>query len=77
MGLEAHQTDRTLVEAARNGDRGAGQALLARHYPMLLTLCHRMMGDAFLAEDVAQEAAIQALLSLDRLREPERDVRYR
>ena len=70
--LEAHETDAALVALARDGDRRAGQILLTRHYPMLVRLCRRMLRDAILAEDAAQEAAVQALLSLDRLQHPEK-----
>ena len=58
--------------AARSGDRQAFATLIARHYPLLLMLCRRRLQDSALAEDAAQEAVIQALLSLERLRNPER-----
>ena len=58
--------------AARSGDRQAFATLVVRHYPMLLMLCRRRLHDSALAEDAAQEAVIQALLSLERLRNPER-----
>lgn len=61
-----------LVLAARAGDREAFGALLARHRPVLVALCARMLGDSVLAEDAAQEAALQAFLGLDRLRRAER-----
>jgi RNA polymerase sigma factor (sigma-70 family) len=64
--------DATLVRRAREGDKGAFAVLLARHRPMLVALCRRALGDPGLAEDAAQEAALQALLGLDRLRRPER-----
>jgi RNA polymerase sigma-70 factor, ECF subfamily len=64
--------DATLVRRAREGDKGAFAVLLARHRPMLVALCRRALGDPGLAEDAAQEAALQALLSLDRLERPER-----
>lgn len=70
--MQANETDTALVRSARDGDRGAFAVLLARHYPLLLTLCRRMLGDVTLAEDAAQEAALQALLGLDRLRQPAR-----
>jgi RNA polymerase sigma factor (sigma-70 family) len=64
--------DAELVRLAREGDKEAFAALLARHRGMLLALCRRALGDDGLAEDAAQEAALQAMLSLDRLQRPER-----
>jgi RNA polymerase sigma factor (sigma-70 family) len=46
--------------------------LLVRHRPVLLALCRRTLGDPALAEDAVQEASLQALLNLVRLRSPER-----
>jgi RNA polymerase sigma-70 factor (ECF subfamily) len=70
--MMAGESDITLVLAARGGDKDAFGALLHRHRPLLLSLCRRMLGDPLLAEDAAQEAALAALLSLDRLRDPQR-----
>lgn len=64
--------DAQLVLAARDGDKAAFGVLLTRHRPLLLGVCRRALGDDALAEDAAQEAALQAMLSLDRLRQPER-----
>jgi RNA polymerase sigma factor (sigma-70 family) len=64
--------DAELVRRAREGDKEAFAALLARHRGMLVALCRRALGDDGLAEDAAQEAALQAMLGLDRLRRPER-----
>jgi RNA polymerase sigma factor (sigma-70 family) len=64
--------DAELVRLAREGDKEAFAALLARHRGMLVALCRRALGDDALAEDAAQEAALQAMLGLDRLRRPER-----
>jgi RNA polymerase sigma-70 factor (ECF subfamily) len=66
------ESDRALVVAARNGDKSAFSALFQRHRPMLQALCLRAVGDAFLADDIVQDAAIQAMLNLDRLRNPQR-----
>src|SRR6185369_6605087 len=51
--------------------RAAFGELVARHQRMLLSLCTRSLGDPGAAEDAAQEAVLQALLGLDRLRKPE------
>lgn len=65
------QTDSQLVAAARRGDRGAFAVLLDRHERALRAVVRRLVGDQE-AEDVAQEAFLQAYLGLDRLRDPTR-----
>jgi RNA polymerase sigma-70 factor (ECF subfamily) len=65
------EDDAALVLAARAGDRRAFAALLVRHRPLALVLARRLVGPT-LAEDVVQEAALQAYLGLDRLRAPAR-----
>jgi RNA polymerase sigma factor (sigma-70 family) len=64
--------DAALVQLALGGNEGAFAELLRRHRPMLVGLCRRQLGDRGLAEDAAQEAALQAMLGLDRLERPER-----
>ena len=70
--MDRNEQDAALVGAARGGDRAAFATLLARHQPLLLAMCRRALGDDDRAEDAAQEAVLQAWLSLDRLRQPER-----
>jgi RNA polymerase sigma-70 factor (ECF subfamily) len=65
-------TDAALVALARAGDRAALGELLARHYPSVLRLCRRLLGASHEAQDAAQESALQALLSLERLHDPAR-----
>ncbi|HET9291139.1 MAG TPA: bifunctional nuclease domain-containing protein [Actinomycetes bacterium] len=64
--------DVTLVRRAREGDEGAFAELVARHRPMVVGVCRRVLGDPGLAEDAAQEAVLLAMVSLDRLERPER-----
>jgi RNA polymerase sigma factor (sigma-70 family) len=64
--------DVQLVEAARGGDRAAFGALVVRHRPLALRLCAQVVRDWATLDDVVQEAVLQAWLSLDRLRKPDR-----
>jgi len=66
------RTDAELVGAVLGGDREAFGPLLARWQPSVLGLCRRLLGAGPLAEDVAQEAAVQAFLGLPRLADPAR-----
>jgi RNA polymerase sigma-70 factor (ECF subfamily) len=62
--------DARLVQRARAGDREAFACLIARHLPLMRGVCRRLLGTDDGLEDVVQEAALQAFLGLDRLREP-------
>ena len=63
--------DGELVAATLGGDRTAFEALLDRHVDRVRLLASRMLQPQD-AEDVVQEALLQAFLGLDRLRNPER-----
>jgi RNA polymerase sigma factor (sigma-70 family) len=63
--------DASLVERAREGDRAAFQALFERHRTMVVSLVRRAVGDPDLVDDVVQEAALSALIGIDRLRRPD------
>jgi RNA polymerase sigma factor (sigma-70 family) len=67
-----HDDDACLVGSARSGDRAAFATLIERHRPLLVASCRRVLGRVDQAEDAAQEAVIQAMLGLGRLRQPER-----
>jgi RNA polymerase sigma factor (sigma-70 family) len=64
--------DSELVQQARAGSRAAFAELLTRHRPLALRLAARLLGGAWEAEDVLQDACVQAWLSLERLREAEK-----
>ena len=65
-------SDARLVEAALGGDKDAFAALVTRHWATAVALAARVLGTPDLARDAAQEAAVAALVSLDRLRAPAR-----
>src|SRR2546423_12398379 len=59
-----------LVEAAQAGDSEAYDALMQRFQQMAYATAYRYLGDHHLAQDLVQEAGIEALLHLPQLREP-------
>jgi RNA polymerase sigma factor (sigma-70 family) len=66
------RADIELVVLARSGDKDAF-GLLAERYQMLAhRFATRLITDADLAQELAQEAMLQAYLSLDHLRDPAR-----
>lgn len=65
-------SDAELVAAAVAGDKQSFAELLVRHRHVAHTLAARVLHDVNLAHDATQEAAVVALVSLDRLRRPDR-----
>jgi RNA polymerase sigma factor (sigma-70 family) len=63
--------DGELVAATLGGERSAFEELLDRHVDRVRLLAGRMLRPED-AEDVVQEALLQAFLGLERLRDPER-----
>jgi RNA polymerase sigma-70 factor, ECF subfamily len=59
-----------LVEAAQSGDSEAYDALLQRFQHMAYATAYRSLGDHHLAQDVVQEAMIEAFVHLQALKEP-------
>jgi RNA polymerase sigma factor (sigma-70 family) len=59
-----------LVEAAQAGDSEAYAALVQRFQGMAYTIASRYVGDHHLAQDIVQDAIIEALLHLPQLKEP-------
>jgi RNA polymerase sigma-70 factor (ECF subfamily) len=69
---EDRRDDAALVAAVVAGDREAFAPLLLRWRPSVLRLCRRLLGGGQEAEDVAQEAAVEAFIGLPRLADPGR-----
>lgn len=67
-----NQDDATLVVLVRAGEHEAFAPLLQRYAQSVLRLCQRLLGSTVEAQDVAQEAALQAFLGLSHLNEPDR-----
>jgi RNA polymerase sigma factor (sigma-70 family) len=66
------QDDAEFVKRVLAGDKAAFGRLVDRYRPEAQGLARRMLGDSFEAEDVTQEALVQAFLGLGRLRTPNR-----
>ncbi len=62
-------TDVELVRAYRNGDTHAFEELHRRYVASIYRLVRRKLGDALLAEDIAQETFMKALRMMDRVDE--------
>jgi RNA polymerase sigma-70 factor, ECF subfamily len=67
-----NQDDATLIASVLAGEREAFDILLSRYSPSVLRLCTALLGNTFEAQDIAQEASLQAFLGLARLQEPAR-----
>ena len=62
-----HQDDATLVASVLAGEREAFDILLARYSSSVLRLCTALLGNSFEAQDITQEASLQAFLGLAHL----------
>src|SRR3989440_2606589 len=63
----AGPTDVDLVRAYRDGDVHAFEELHRRYVASIYRLVRRKLGDALLAEDIAQETFMKALRMMDRV----------
>jgi RNA polymerase sigma factor (sigma-70 family) len=68
----AEQTDTELVALARQGDKDAFGLLTQRYHVIARRFASRLIGNEDGAQDLAQEAMLQAYLSLDNLHDPAR-----
>ena len=62
------ETDATLVAAAVAGDATAKRMLFERHAAMANRLARRLLGPGADANDLVQDAFVEALLGIDRLK---------
>lgn len=67
----SEQSDPELVYLALQGDTSAFDWLVLRYQPMAQQIANRTIGNEDLAQELVQEAMLQAYLSLDKLRDPE------
>lgn len=58
------------IEKAKDGDRAAWEQMLRQYGGMAFAVAYERLGDAYLAEDVRQEAFTEAFRGLGRLEEP-------
>lgn len=61
-------SDATLVERVRMGDRAAFNALVQRHQAIVYRVCYRILGEREDAADATQEALLRAYRKLDTFR---------
>jgi len=60
------RSERALIQAAKRGDAGAIEDLYRRHWKPAYRAAYLVTRDAHAAEDIAQEAFLQAIRVLDR-----------
>src|SRR5438046_10057050 len=65
-------TDAELVDKVREGDKEAFGQLVERYQQMVGHIARKMIADEWIAHELAQEAILQAYLSLDHLRDASR-----
>ena len=65
-GLDRRRSDQRLMRAAQDGSEEALEVLFRRHWPTANRAAYLVVRDAAAAEDIAQEAFLSAVRSLDR-----------
>ena len=71
LSIYAESHELLVVGLARNGDREAFQDLVRRREAWVRSLMLRSCGDPTLADDLAQQAFMQAWRKLDQLKQPQ------
>ena len=68
----SEQSDPELIFLARQGDKVAFGRLVLRYQPTMQRIATRIVGNKDLAQELVQDAMLQAYLSLEKLHEPKR-----
>ncbi|BAZ25152.1 group 4 sigma-70 RNA polymerase sigma factor G [Kalymmatonema gypsitolerans NIES-4073] len=68
----SQQSDLELIFLARQGNKAAFGRLVLRYQPMAQRIAKRMIGNEDLAQELVQDAMLQAYLSLEKLHDPKR-----
>jgi RNA polymerase sigma factor (sigma-70 family) len=68
----SEQSDLELVSLSRQGNKVAFGQLVLRYQPMAQRLAMRVIGNGDLAQELVQDAMLQAYLSLEKLNDPNR-----
>lgn len=63
---EAETSERSLIEAAQNGDQHAFGLLIRRHQKRLFRFVYGLLGSFDATEDIVQEAFVKAYQAIDR-----------
>ncbi len=71
MTVNIMQNEAALVCAAREGDRGALDALLTRHWGWMKALVYGVSANAQDLDDIMQEVCLRVVTRIHTLREPE------
>ena len=66
----SEQSDLELVFLSQQGDKAAFGQLVLRYQPMAQRLATRVIGNGDLAQELVQDAMLQAYLSLEKLNDP-------
>ncbi|BAZ13282.1 RNA polymerase, sigma-24 subunit, ECF subfamily protein [Calothrix sp. NIES-4071] len=66
------ERDLELIFQSQQGNKAAFGLLVSRYQPMAQRLAIRVMGNKDLAQELVQEAMLQAYLSLEKLNDPTR-----
>lgn len=70
--MQEHEEDAKWMKQAARGDRAAFARLFDKHQQRVVRFCHRFVGDASRAEELAQDVFVKLYKSADRYQETAR-----